>query len=344
MPRRRYGVVVGLIVVLGGPAVAAGPEAKEAEGLVAKLRTALGAIGSVQGTYRTYFSSRTPGTGSIEPDGHPVPGAIDGPDGLVLYSEFAWSWQARPYREAIDGKWGFIRDNLMHYSRATFFFDGAVLRTLSRDDNSGLIKPLDGTFTVWRNPLYLAGIGFGFEPRRNLDALLAGARLVALPDTPPHLKVLRSEFRENGQDYELTAWIDTTHGYLPRRIEMLEKDRRFVTRRIVNDEIAEVAPGVWLVLDGSETNFYVDRFILPDGMTIERLKTLDREAIARVRSETKAISAPLGWGTQTYRLDASTFRLNQAIARDRFVLKYPAGASLVDTTRDPPVRYRVKLD
>ena len=343
MPRRRYGVV-GLIVLLGGPAVAAGPEAKEAEALVAKLRDALGAIDSVQGTYRTYFSSRTPGTHSIEPDGHPVPGAIDGPDGLVLYSEFAWAWQARPYREAIDGKWSFIRDNLMHYPREAFFFDGAVLRTLSRDGNHGFVKPLDTTFTNWRNPLYLAGIGFGFQPRRDLDALLAGARLVALPDTPPHLKVLRSEFRESGQDYELTAWIDTTHGHLPRRIEVLEKERRFVTRRIANDEIAAVAPGVWLVLNGSETNFYVASYVLPDGMTTERLKTLDRAETARVLAQTRFISAPLGLGTQTYRLDASTLRLNQAIPRDRFVLDYPEGARLLDTTRDPPVRYRVKLD
>jgi hypothetical protein len=54
-------------------------------------------------------------------------------------------------------------------------------------------------------------------------AVVPAASLVSLPDTPPDLKVLRGEFRDNDQDLELTAWIDTKHGHLPRRIEVLEK-------------------------------------------------------------------------------------------------------------------------
>ena len=200
-------VVVGLIVLFGGRAMAGEPD--EAERLVAKLKAALGAIETVQGNYRTYFSPKTPGTTSIEPDGHPVPGAIAGPDGQVLYSEFDWAWQAAPYREAIDGKWGYVQENRMHYQKTALFFDGANLRTLVPDRKSGLVKPLDETFTVWRNPLHLIGIGFGLEPRRNLDALLSDAKLVSLPDTPSHIKVLKSGFRDYGQDLELTVWIDT---------------------------------------------------------------------------------------------------------------------------------------
>ncbi len=236
------GAVVALIVLLGNRAIAGEPD--DAEGLVARLKASLGAIESVQGIYRTYFSPKTPGTkNSIEPDGHSVAGAIAGPDDLVLYSEFDWAWQATPYREAIDGKWGFVHENRMHYTTAAFSFNGVTLHTFSRDGKGGLIKPLDNTFTVWRNPLHLIGIGFGLEPRRNLDALLSGATLVSLPDTPAHLKVLKGEYRDYGQDLELTVWIDTKHGHLPRRIEVFEKARRFMTWRIENDEIREVSPG-----------------------------------------------------------------------------------------------------
>ena len=277
-----------------------------------EAKASLGSIKAVQGTYRTYFSPKTPGTeNSIEPDGHPVPGAIAGPDGLVLYSEFDWAWQAAPYREAIDGRWGFVHENRMNYYAAAFSYNGATLRTFSRDSKGGLIKPLDKTFTVWRNPLHLIGIGFGIEPRRDLDVLLSGARLISLPDTPPHIKVLRSEFRDYGQDLELTVWIDTTHGHLPRRIEVFEKARRFVTWRIVNDEIREVAPGVWMALRGSETEFYVADFILPAGMTKDRLKTLDREARGG-DGEGRVIPGRSAWarrpGSSIPRTSASTRR------------------------------------
>jgi hypothetical protein len=168
------GAVVALVVLFGSRAIAGEPN--DPEGLVARLKASLGAIESVQGTYRTYLSPKTPGTtNSIEPDGHPVPGAIAGPDDLVLYSEFDWAWQAAPYREAIDGKWGFVQENRMLYTPAAISFDGVTLRTFNRDGKGGLIKPLDDTFTVWRNPLHLIVIGFGLEPRRNLDTLLSGA-------------------------------------------------------------------------------------------------------------------------------------------------------------------------
>ncbi len=173
--------------------------------------------------YRTFFPPRTPGAASIEHEGHPVPGAIAGPDGQVLYSEYDWAWQATPYREAIDGKWRYVHENRMHYVRDAFFFDGAILRTLNRETEAGLIKPLDRTFIDRRNPLHLIGIAFGIKPRRNLDALLAGAALTSLPDTPAHVKVLRNGFRDYDQDLELTVWIDTMHGHLPRRIEVFEE-------------------------------------------------------------------------------------------------------------------------
>ena len=90
-----------------------------------------------------------------------MPGAIAGPDGQVLYSEFDWAWQAAPYRKAIDGRWGGVHENRMIYTPAAFFYDGAILRTFNRDGKGGLIKPLDETFTAFRNPLHLIGVGFG---------------------------------------------------------------------------------------------------------------------------------------------------------------------------------------
>jgi thiol-disulfide isomerase/thioredoxin len=343
MIRLWLGPVVGSIILLGGHAIAGEPN--DAEGLVAKLKASLGATEAVQGTYRTYFSPKTPGTtNSIEPDGRPVPGAIAGSDDQVLYSEFDWAWQAAPYREAIDGKWGFVHENRWQYTTAAFSFDGGILRTFSRDKKGGLIKPLDDTFTVWRNPLHLIGIGFGLEPRRNLDALLSGADLVSLPDTPAHLKVLKSEYRDYGQDLELTVWIDTKHGHLPRRIEVFEIARRFITWRIVNDEIREVSPGVWMALRGAETGFYVANFLLPPGMSKEQLKTLDPAALAAVIANAGVIPGTLGLGTQTWITDTQSLRLNRTIPRERFVLIYPDGTNLFDTTHAPPLQYKFKAE
>jgi thiol-disulfide isomerase/thioredoxin len=340
---RWFAAVVGSIVLLGGRAMAG--ELDEAAGLVAKLKASLAAIETVQGTYRTYFSPKTPGTtNSIEPDGHPVPGAIAGPDDLVLYSEFDWAWQAAPYREAIDGKWGFVQDNRMRYQPAAFSFDGAILRTFNRDGKGGLVKPLDGTFTVWRNPLRLIGIGFGLEPRRDLGALLEGARLVSLPDTPATIKVLKGDYRDYGQDLELTTWIDTEHGHLPRRIEVFEKARRFVTWRVVNDDIREVAPGDWMALRGSETGFYVADLRLPARMTRDGLQALARAAQAAVMAKAEVMPGTLGLGTQTWIVDPRGLRLNQPIPRSRFVLDYPEGTRLYDTTHDPPLQYAFKAN
>jgi len=341
MIRFRRGAVVGLILLLGGRSIAGEPD--DADGLIAKLKASLGAIKTVQGTYRTYFSAKTPGgTNSIEPDGHPVPGAIAGPNVQVLYSEYDWAWQAAPYREAIDGRWGYVDQDQMHYQTHAIFFDGATLRTFVPVSKSGLIKPLGQTFTVWRNPLHLIGVGFGIEPRRDLDRLLSGAKLISPPGTPPNLKVLKSEFRDYGQDLEMTAWIDTERGYLPRRIEVFEKARRFTTWRIVNDEIAEVAPGVWMALSGSEAGYYVADFSLPDGMTKDKLKALDRKAVAAIMAKAIPITKRLGLGTQTYIVDPQTLRLNRTIPRERFILDFPEGARVYDTTHDPPLQYAFK--
>ncbi len=332
-----------LIICLGSRSAA--EKADEVEASVAKLKASLDAIATVQGTYRTYFSPKAPGgETSIEPEGHPVPGAIKGPDDLVLYSQFDWCWQAAPYREAIDGKWGYVHENRMHYTKTAFFFDGAILRTLSRDSSGGLVKPLDNTFTVWRNPLRLSGIGFGLAPERNLDVLLRGARLVSVPESPPGLQVLRNSFRDYGQDLEVTAWLDPRRGHLPRRIEVLETARRFVTWRIVNDEPREVTPGVWMVLRGSETGYYVSGYVFPDGMTEDKLKGLDRDAIAKIMAKAQVIPKVLGLGTQTYIADEQTLRVNSAIPRERFVLAFPEGSRLYDTTHDPPLQYAFKAN
>jgi thiol-disulfide isomerase/thioredoxin len=341
MSGRWRGAVVGLII-FGSQAIAGEPD--EARDLIAKLKASLDAIESVQGTYRTYFSPKSPGTNSIEPDGHPVPGAIAGPDALILYSEYDWAWQAAPYREAIDGRWGYVDGNRMIYTSDAFFYDGATLRTFNRDRKGGLIKPLDNIFTTKKNPLRLVGIGFGLEPRRNLDALLSGARLISPPGLPDHLKVLKSDYRDYGQDLELTAWIDMKHGYLPRRIEVLEKARRYVTRRTVNDEIREAAPGVWMAIRGSETGYYAADFLLPPGMTKERLKSLDYEAQVATLAKSEVVPGTLGLGTQTLIVDSKNLRLNRRIPRARFVLNYPEGTRLFDTTHDPPLQYKFKAD
>jgi hypothetical protein len=87
-----------------------------------------------------------------------VPGATAGPNGQVLYSGCNWAWQAAPYREAIDGKWGSVHENRMHYKKTALRFDGATLHIFVPDSKGGLVEPLDYTFTVWRNSVHLIGV------------------------------------------------------------------------------------------------------------------------------------------------------------------------------------------
>jgi thiol-disulfide isomerase/thioredoxin len=330
-----------LLVLIGGRAPAA--ESTDVEDAIAKLKASLDAITSIQGTYRTYFSPRTPGgENSIEPEGHAVPGAINGPDDLILYSQFDWSWQRAPYREAIDGIWGYVHENQMIYAKAAFFFDGTLLRTLSRDANGGLIKPLDNTFTVWRNPLRLSGVGFGIAPERNLDVLLRGAKLISAPNDQADVCVLRNDFRDYDQDLGVTAWLDRRRGYLPRQIEVFEKARRYVSWRIVNEKPREIAPGVWMVMRGSETGYYVSSYAFPDGITGDKLEGQGADVINKAVARAKVIAKPLGLGAQTYVFDEKTVRVNRAIPRERFVLSFPEGARLYDTTHDPPLTYAFK--
>ncbi len=332
-----------VLVCIGGRAAAA--ESNDVEDAIAKLKASLDAITSVQATYRTYFSPKAPGgENSIEPEGHPVPGAIKGPDDLILYSQFDWSWQRAPYREAIDGIWGYVHENQMIYTKTAFFFDGTLLRTLSRDANGGLIKPLDNTFTVWRNPLRFSGIGFGIAPERNLDVLLRGARLISAPNDQADVCVLKNDFRDYDQDLEVTAWLDRRRGYLPRQIEVFEKARRYVTWRIVNEKPREIAPGVWLVMRGSETGYYVSSYLFPDGITEDKLKGQSAEVINKAIARAKVIPKSLGLGTRTYILDEQTLRVNRAIPRERFELSFPEGARLYDTTHDPPLQYAFKAN
>ena len=149
--------------------------------------------------------------------------------------------------------------------------------------------------------------------------------------------MLRSSFRDYGQDLELTVWIDTEHGHLPRRIEVFEKARRFVTWRMVNDQIDEVAPGVWMSLRGSETGYYVADFILPAGMTKDRLQKLDRGAVAAVMANAGVIAGTLGLGTQTYIVDFRTLRLNRSDSPRAVRFQLPGGSSsLRHDTRPAP--------
>ncbi len=339
---RVMGSLLGALCLLGGRgAVAAEGEAGE---LVARLKASLDAVRTVQGTYRTYFSPKTPGTNSIEPDGRPVPGGVAGPGGLILYSEFDWAWQAGPYREAIDGRWGFTHEGRMHYDPITLFYDGAILRTLNRQIPSGLVKPLDDSFVVWRGPLRLMGIEFGFDPKRNIDDLLHDAKLIDLPGTPAPIRVLRGDFREYGQDLRITTWIDTKHGHLPRKIEVFEKARRNVTSLVENEEIREVAPGVWMVTRGAQTNYYAASVQFPGGMSVQDFRKLDPEAQKAMAAQAVFVPGILGLGTQTWIADTATLRLNQAIPRTRFVLDFAEGTKLFDSTHNPPLRYPYKKE
>lgn len=337
-----------LAVGLLGPGWAVhGEETGEAEQLVERVREAIARIESVEGTYRTYFSPKTPGRDSIAPDGL-MPGHVEGPDGLILYSEFDWAWQAEPYREAIDGRRGFEVGGWFVFQHLEIVYDGAILRYFERETHSGRVGPPGDAwmyFATIRNPLTLMGHGAGYRPGRDLAAILDGAELVPSPAGEPQLKGLRSRFDNGGDTYEITAWIDTAHGFLPRRIEVVNLSQRQParTRLIVNDDIREVRPGLWMVLRGEETKYYSE-LVPPPGMTKDDLLALPRAEQLALFPRLGLVALPLGLGTQTYILDESTLRVNEPIPAERFAMEFPEGTSVNDTTHDPPLQYEVKAN
>jgi hypothetical protein len=260
----------------------------------------------------------------------------------VLYSEFAWAWQGSPYREAIDGRWGFVEKGRMRYQALAHSYDGSVLRTYEREAKGAMIRPEGRMFSIWRDPLFLSGIGFDLELNRNLDALLGDCEIVPAPETTNGVTAVRGQARLFGQDCEITVWIDPAHGWLPKRIEVFEKARRFVSMRIVNDQFAEAAPGVWIVARGEETNYYVDDIIFPPGVTRETVKDLDPAAAADVLARSITVAKRLGLGTQTYVLDPRTVRVNQPIDAARFRIEFPEGTTIFDSTHQPPLKYKQK--
>ena len=299
MIRLRGWVVVTLMVLFGGRAIASEPN--DAEGLIAKLKASLGAIQTVQGTYRTYFSPKTPGTdNSIEPDGHPVPGAIAGPDGQVLYSEFDWAWQAAPYREAIDGKWGYVQENRMIYTTAAFFFDGGTLRTFSRDSKGGLIKPLDDTFTVWRNPLHLDRHWIRVRaPTRSRRAARRRRARLAAGHAPTHQGATERVPRlRPGSRADRLARYDARLPAAPNRGFREGSPVRHVADRQRPDRSRLPRASGWRSA-GPRPDYYVADFILPGGMTKDRLKTLARDALGAVLGKAEVVPGTLGLGTQT---------------------------------------------
>lgn len=324
-----------------------GQETGEAEQLIERVREAINRVESVEGMYRTYYSPETPGRYSFAPNGL-IPGQVEGPDGLLLHTEFEWSWQAEPYREVIDGRRGYDDGGQFRFPPIQVAYDGATLRVLERETHSGRVgSPYEAWmyFSTLQNPLVLMGHGVGFRPGRDLDTILDGAKLDPSPDGEPHLKVLRSRFDQGNKAYEITAWIDTAHGFLPRRVEVVSLSQRqpVMSRRIVNDDIREVRPGLWMVLRGEETEYYSE-LVPPPGMTRADLLALPRAQQLELFPRLGLVALPQSFGTQTFILDESTLQVNEPIPRGRFTLEYPEGTSLDDATHDPPLRYEARAN
>lgn len=164
---------------------------------------------------------------------------------------------------------------------------------------------------------------------------------MTLPETPPDLKTIRSTFREGWSENELTVWVDTRHGFLPRRIEVFERNRHILTTRILNEDIREVAPGVWMPMKGEVTHYYVAEVLFPDGLTKDQVAKLDKDTVRKLLPRSLALTRPLGYGTQTHILDEKSLRVNEPLPRERFVIDYPEGTTILDTTKTPPLRYKV---
>jgi hypothetical protein len=282
--------------------------------MIQVAKAAMKRIDTVQGTFRTYFAALK------------APGVIKGPDGQGLFWESQWGFDRVTGREFFDGRQRVDWGEKITYDDIQIAYDGKQLRTWNKTDHGGTIREVKCAFLNFRAPSILWGRNFGEMPTRDLCDLLQNAKLLQLPNVPASITVLQNDFMRGGQACQVTVWLDSEHGFLPKRIELRRKDSQTLSRVVEIDAFHQTRDGVWIPIRGSETmSAVISSEGWPKDMTPEKFRLLSDDEQKAVRSKVKYKTKKLGYGTQTFVLDTADLAVNEPIPDCRFTFEFPKG-------------------
>jgi hypothetical protein len=305
-------VAIGMIVCHSLPLAAAEMRSDE---IVKIAQAAIKRIGTVQGRYRTYFAKWN------------GPGVIKGPDGQGMFYDMRWLFDHQTRRAYYEGRRAGTFNGKKEYEDVRIAFDGKQLRTWGKQGNGGTIREVGGELRAWLAPNLFWGWNYGEMPDRDLADLLEGATLIECSGLPAGCRALRNDYQRGGEMDELTVWLDSNHGFLPKRIKVVRKDTGTTVRLTEIDEFYQTRDGIWVPVRGRDTLFALMEIRgLPDGLTLDQVEKLPKPEREAIRSKLTFKTESLGLGTQTYVLDTDGLVINESIPASRFTFEYSEGA------------------
>lgn len=274
--------------------------------------------------------------------------------GRVIAYEAKRDWEASTQRYRLERSRLTLIQGIAVYTPLVAASDGSRYQGYNSDPKAlthlgGLIAPgpekIRGDSWDYYWIPDLLGYSFTPAPDRSMWEILEGAKVVELEGTPPHLVVLETNYKFFGDHNEtrLRAWIDTSHGCLPARVETMRLWSGTIAERFEVEEFHEAAPDLWVPVQGTIDRFFID-MVLPEGLTkehVSRLATDELRALGVVYVA-KPLGGESGFFPDRLIVDKDTLRVNEAIPRERFLLKFPEGMHVLDTTHEPPLRYQIK--
>lgn len=272
--------------------------------------------------------------------------------GRIIAYEATREWEAEPRRYRLESRALRLNRGVVSYSPFVAASDGSRYQGYNPDPRSfsqlgGLISAKKEEMTRGDRWDYywipdLLGYDFAPAPDRSLWEILDGARIVQIEGTPPHLVVLETNYKFfDDNETRLRAWLDTSHGCLPAQVEATRLWSDTLSERFEVEEFYETKPGLWVPVRGAIHEYYID-LVLPEGLTKEDIPRLTTDELrARgVLYRAKPLGEGDGFFPDKLIVDKETLRVNDPIPLDRFTLKFPAGLSVLDETRDPPVTFK----
>ena len=169
--------------------------------------------------------------------------------GRAIVYEAKRLWNARTLENRLERSLLQIDHGVAFYSPRVAVSDGKRYEGYNPDPNSferlgGLIAPDTAQLTgdyYWIPELL--GFHFADGPERPLWELLKGANVIRVEGTPSHVVVLETTFKIlDSNETRLRAWVDTSHGCLPARVEATRMWSNTLSTLIDIERFHEPAP------------------------------------------------------------------------------------------------------
>ena len=146
--------------------------------------------------------------------------------GLGLISEFQYSWDRMSGSIRLIGREAHCIDSECKYRPMAFTYDGNVLRSYAHDSMRGKVATYQYDLEGYLTLRHLLGFPIARAPTRSLVDLLGTQpqlRRLDASNLPDGVIAIEFDYLEgDGGKKEsrciLELWIDTMHGFLPRRI------------------------------------------------------------------------------------------------------------------------------